>query len=96
MKYQLIFRKIDLAQTPPLMSALGQKRTSKRVRVMSALLPKADIGTHAANVRFVPKAELNAIHFPLTRGCQMREGKRTQHMMPALLDLWFDFASTYS
>ena len=27
MKYRLIFKKIDLAQTPPLMSALGQKRT---------------------------------------------------------------------
>jgi len=26
----------------------------------------------------------------------MREGKRTQRMMPALLDFWFDFASTYS
>jgi hypothetical protein len=27
MKPQLIFKKIDLAQTPPLMSALGQKQT---------------------------------------------------------------------
>ena len=63
---------------------------------MSALPPKADIAESDWHVRFVPGAELNAIHFPLTRGCHMREGKRTQHMMPALLDFWFDFASTYS
>jgi hypothetical protein len=36
MKYQLIFKKIDLAQTPPLMSALGHKRTLARVGIMSA------------------------------------------------------------
>jgi hypothetical protein len=38
------------------MSALGQKRTSEQVRIMSALPPKADIGTQSWNVRFVPKA----------------------------------------
>src|SRR6516164_630770 len=38
-------------------SAVGLKRTSKRVRVMSALPPKADIGTQSRNVRFVPKAD---------------------------------------
>jgi hypothetical protein len=43
MKYQLILKKIDLAQTPPLMSALGQKQTLGHLRVMSALRPKADI-----------------------------------------------------
>src|SRR6516164_408636 len=37
-----------------LMSALGQKRTSEQVRAMSALPPKADIGTQSRNVRFVP------------------------------------------
>ena len=36
-----------------LMSALGQKRTLEHVRVMSALPPKADIGTQSWNVRFV-------------------------------------------
>jgi hypothetical protein len=40
------------------MSALGQKRTSALVRVMSALPPKADIGTQLRNVRFVPKADI--------------------------------------
>jgi hypothetical protein len=36
------------------MSALGQKQTSGHVRVMSALPPKADIGTQPRDVRFVP------------------------------------------
>jgi hypothetical protein len=40
------------------MSALGQKRTSRRLRLMSALPPKADIGTQSRNVRFVPKADI--------------------------------------
>jgi hypothetical protein len=40
------------------MSALGQKQTSAHVRVMSALPPKADIGTQPRDVRFVPKADI--------------------------------------
>ena len=36
------------------MPALGQKRTLGRVHPMSALPPKADIGTQPRNVRFVP------------------------------------------
>jgi hypothetical protein len=36
------------------MSALGQKQTLQHVRTMSALPPKADIGTQPRNVRFVP------------------------------------------
>ena len=39
------------------MSALGQKRTSRHLQSMSALPPKADIGTQSWNVRFVPKAD---------------------------------------
>jgi hypothetical protein len=39
------------------MSALGQKQTSKRVRAMSALPSKADIGTRSRNVRYGPKAD---------------------------------------
>ena len=39
------------------MSALGQKRILAHLRLMSALPPKADIGTHPQNVRFVPKAD---------------------------------------
>jgi hypothetical protein len=41
------------------MSALGQKRTSEDVKAMSALPPKADIGTQLWNVRFVPKANVS-------------------------------------
>jgi hypothetical protein len=40
------------------MSALGQKQTLQSVRLMSALPPKADIGTQSRNVRFVPKADI--------------------------------------
>ena len=40
------------------MSALGQKQTSGHVRVMSALPPKADIGTQRRDVRFVPIADI--------------------------------------
>jgi hypothetical protein len=45
-------------QTSDVMSALGRKRTSQHTRAMSALPPKADIGTQPRNVRFVPKAEV--------------------------------------
>jgi len=57
------------------MSALGQKQTLARVRVMSALPPKADIGTQLRNVRFVPKADI--LHCskngPLERQTDYRE-----------------------
>ena len=36
----------------------GQKRTFECVRAMSALPPKADIGTEPRKVRFVPKADV--------------------------------------
>jgi tripartite-type tricarboxylate transporter receptor subunit TctC len=36
------------------MSALGQKRTLRKVQSMSALLPKADMVEHDRDVRFVP------------------------------------------
>src|SRR6516164_11687775 len=42
----------------PLMSALGQKRTSRYLHLMSALPPKVDIGTQLHDVRFVPKADI--------------------------------------
>jgi D-arabinose 1-dehydrogenase-like Zn-dependent alcohol dehydrogenase len=41
-----------------LISALGQKRTSRPFHRMSALPPKADIAQHGGNVRFVPKADI--------------------------------------
>jgi hypothetical protein len=37
---------------------LGHKRTLRRLRTMSALPPKADIGTQSRNVRLVPKADI--------------------------------------
>jgi len=37
---------------------LGQKRTFANVAPMSALPPKADIGTQPRNVRYVPKADI--------------------------------------
>ena len=39
------------------MSALGQKQTFERLRLMSALPPKADMDQHGRDVRFVPKAD---------------------------------------
>jgi hypothetical protein len=41
----------------PLMSALGQKRTSELVQSMSALPPIADVVERDRHVRFVPKAD---------------------------------------
>jgi len=40
------------------MSTLGQKRTWQRILLMSALPPKADIGTQQRDVCFVPKADI--------------------------------------
>src|SRR5215472_5351336 len=40
------------------MSALGQKRTFCIALPMSALPPKADIGTRSRNVCFVPEADI--------------------------------------
>jgi hypothetical protein len=40
------------------MSALGHKRTLRRVRAMSALPPKADMDRACGDVRFVPKADI--------------------------------------
>ena len=48
------------SNSEPLMSALGHKRTSAHVRVMSALPPKADIGEGDRHVRQVPQADILA------------------------------------
>ena len=50
-------RVVHHSKSGRLMSALGQKRTSRHVRFMSALPPKADI---AGAIRFVPKADIRA------------------------------------
>src|SRR6516164_1699501 len=42
-----------------------QKRTSRHLQPMSALPPKADIGTQPPNVRFVAKLGNTRLHNPL-------------------------------
>jgi hypothetical protein len=42
------------------MSALGHKRTLKRLQPISALPPIADINPLASDFRFVPKADIAA------------------------------------
>jgi hypothetical protein len=47
------------------MSALGQKQTFAVQKGMSALPPKADIGSAQINVRFVPIADISPIMLKL-------------------------------
>jgi len=48
-----------------LMSALGHKRTSELICVMSALPPKADMDQHEFDVRYVPISDIGeAIRSP--------------------------------
>ena len=54
MRLQQEFR-LRSSNPEPLMSALGQKQTLRRIRAMSALPPKADMVQHGSDVRFVPK-----------------------------------------
>jgi hypothetical protein len=54
--------KLRSSNFEPSTSALRQKQTFKRLRLMSALPPKADIGTQSRNVRFVPKADMITSH----------------------------------
>src|SRR6516162_1344261 len=49
---------VQSAARTPSMSALGQKQTSWHLQPMSALPPKADIGTQPCDVCFVPKADI--------------------------------------
>jgi hypothetical protein len=52
------------------MSALGQKRTSKRFSPTPALPPKADITTVPIHVRFVPKADIGLM------GCTVMKSEK--------------------
>ena len=52
------FQHNELEFSATRMSALGQKQTLGKVRLMSALPPKADIGTQPRNVCFVPIADI--------------------------------------
>src|SRR5262249_33162542 len=49
-----------LQQNRFLMSALGQKQTLAKARLMSALPPKADMVQRRPDVRYVPKADIRA------------------------------------
>src|SRR6516225_6026331 len=55
--YPANFRPVLLCSHAGRMSALGQKQTLQTVTPMSALPPKADIGTRSRHVRFVRKAD---------------------------------------
>ena len=61
------------------MSALGQKQTLGKVRLMSALPPKADIETQSRDVRFVPKADIMR--------CSKRQLDQSDHRCPFLISL---------
>ena len=67
------------------MSALGQKQTSRHLQPMSALSPKADIGTQPRNVRFVPKADIRGRGKAAFPG-HGKEGQKIVEM--AALHLW--------
>ena len=43
------------------MSALAQKQTSRQLQPMFALPPKADVDGASSDVRYVPKADMNAV-----------------------------------
>src|SRR5215831_15719753 len=58
------------------MSALGQKQTLRWARPMSALPPKADIGTQPCDVRFVPKADIHGLFDHLVGAHQERPVSR--------------------
>jgi len=59
------------------MSALGQKRTLEDVERMSALPPKADIGTQSRNVRFVPLQTIEEGEARREYDCRARFGLDT-------------------
>ena len=71
------------------MSALGQKQTLQSVRPMSALPPKADIGTQPRDVRFVPKADIMRCSKTLFDYPSLIEApeRRTELALPALMEL---------
>src|SRR6516225_4242927 len=72
------------------MSALGQKRTLRRVCLMSALPPKADIRWRVRHVRYVPKADMSDLSHgdqapPLaSRGDLHAKGNNCKHRPTAV------------
>jgi hypothetical protein len=53
-----VSRRIIVASSKTTYLRMGHKQKSKLYRLMSALPPKADIGTWSRNVCFVPKADI--------------------------------------
>jgi len=54
------------------MPALGQKRTSEGIELMSAIPPKADIAEFRCHVRYVPKADIGTGSNPnIVLGCPL-------------------------
>jgi hypothetical protein len=73
------------------MSALGQKRTFSEVCAMSALPPKADIGTQSRDVRFVPKADiLTSWNFALSQPSFAHAFKEFGHRPRRIRNVPFD------
>src|SRR6516162_4962017 len=69
------------------MSALGQKRTFRCVRAMSALPPKADIRWSVRDVRFVPIADITSPNARSAKsGKQVAPSLATNGTSSALLD----------
>jgi hypothetical protein len=63
------------------MSALGQKQTSRHLQSMSALPPKADIGTQSWNVRFVRIADISAAARHVRSGSDFRFNSESRHLL---------------
>ncbi len=63
-----------------------KKRTSEQVRVMSALPPKADIGSAGRDVRFVPKADIHGLfdHLDTPNGNQRSISPNTMSREPSI------------
>src|SRR6516225_9049450 len=63
-------------------------RSSAHIRPMSALPPKADIGTQSGNVRFVPKADITSglIDYFISAAEQRRRHGEAEHSGGARID----------
>jgi hypothetical protein len=67
------------------MSALGQKQTLQSARPMSALPPKADMGTRPRDVRFVPLADMRKQAASLFDHLVGKQLDRRRHVEPQCL-----------
>jgi hypothetical protein len=70
------------------MSALGQKQTWRRILLMSALPPIADMGTQSRNVRFT--AESGLMHRSKELSLFEARGCVDERTHPSKLPLWLE------